>query len=182
MATKIVARYKNYNKWKCFNNVNAACQFNGPPLERMSSAADVVHRAIGTGCPANLPFAGVEVSNELNIVTCGPPYYLNATSLNTFELWKMACGGAPYSWSRRYWDGTPLQTHTFIVDINQALEIAFPDVSVGGPAIWNAASLDPLSQTPAYEGASGIMQKKSCDIVALMLQKGVSPAFWSFHY
>ena len=126
LVLTIVERYNNASKW----SEQMAKGSNGllkglPPLESRTWAG-ITNTTVG-----------VELQNEYNFLTCLPTG--NGEKM-TMQGWKNTCGGNPYTWSAKYWDGTPSSAHRSFVSQAVAIKARFPNVMIGGPAIGTSGS------------------------------------------
>jgi len=159
LARRIVSRYNSDAYWR-----KLVPTLKGPPLERQTYANG----------EAPLPLAGVVISNELNTVTCGPPMFVCADCDTT--QWTERCGGEPYTWSSRFWDGTKQQAWDFIASAAHAVKTGAPNVLVGGPEL--AAGPVGGPKWIKEEWVAGLLNvlanKSDCSVNNCL-------DFWSFH-
>lgn len=131
LVLTIVERYNNVTMWGRYLKGTAVY---GPPLE-WETWAGVTNATVG-----------IELQNEYNGLTCLKTGNGDTTSL---EGWKENCGGSPYTWNWKYWDGTPEAAHRSYVSQALAIKSRFPGIRVGGPAIGTGPS---FGLTPSSNG------------------------------
>lgn len=92
--------------------------------------------------------------------------------------WAEWCYGAPYTWSSRYWDGTPQMAYNFYTTTAKLIKQKYPGIQVGGPAAGTSTSFfacGDLSQTSiGMTWIRGFLEE---------VKKGDAPLdFFSFHF
>ena len=138
----VVERYNNASKWSDSMSKGSNGMRNGlPPLE-WKSWADATNATVG-----------VELQNEYNFLTCLPT---GSGDKTTIEGWKDNCGGEPYTWSAKYWDGTPSGAYKSFVSQAIAIKERFPGIRVGGPAVGTSASFGLQPDSEGKYPADGI--------------------------
>ena len=138
LIVKIAERYNNESMWKA-----KVPSLRGPPLLQSTWAPEKRNQSFDTGCGEEAPFAGIEIPNEWNMLTCGPPYNPDKTAdLSDPAVFAEQCGGRPYTWGSRYWDGSPEQAWGVIANATAALKAnpLLKGVMVGGPALISVMS------------------------------------------
>eukprot|EP00890_Picochlorum_soloecismus_P005075 jgi/Picsp_1/5569/NSC_02928-R1_glycoside hydrolase len=134
----VVERYNNASKWSDYMSKGLK---DLPPLEWRSWAN------------ATNATVGVELQNEYNFLTCLPTGSGDNPSI---EGWRENCGGEPYTWSAKYWDGTPSGAHKSFVSQAIAIKERFPGIRVGGPAIGTSGSFGLQPNSEGKYPADGI--------------------------
>lgn len=121
LVLTIVERYNNETLWNnvFMRNTNGTT-LSGPPLE-WETWSKITNATVG-----------IELQNEYNILKCLKTGEGERMSLRG---WKENCGGAPYTWNGKYWDGTPEGAHRSYASQALAIKRRFPGIKVGGPAI-----------------------------------------------
>jgi len=138
----VVERYNNASKWSEEMSKGSKGLRKGlPPLEWRSW--------IG----ATNATVGVELQNEYNFLKCLPT---GSGDKTTIQGWRENCGGDPYTWSAKYWDGTPSGAHKSFVSQAVAIKERFPGVKVGGPAVGTSASFGLQPDSEGKYPADGV--------------------------
>ncbi len=118
LALAIVERYNNASMWR-ESLTKGGISPPGAPLES-ATWRGVTNATVG-----------VELQNEYNGLTC---LKTGSGDTTTLEGWRQNCGGDPYVYGWKYWDGTPRAAHKSFVAQASAIKRRFPGVMVGGPA------------------------------------------------
>lgn len=157
----IVERYNNESMWREQLLEGTGGISQGPPLEAKTWAnfTDAL--------------VGVELQNEYNWLQCVQTGTGDTTSL---EGWIENCGGEPYVWSGRYWDGTPAQAYESYVSQAKAIKSKFPAIKVGGPAIGTGGSfgIPTASKSGNATAADGIAYKWIADFLSAIQEATTS--------
>ena len=156
----IVERYNNESMW----SERMAGSLEGPPLEAATWASvtgatvGVELQNGGSRCydddrlsPPPLPHSlahSLTPSLEYNQLQC---LSTGTGDITSYEGWVENCGGAPFVYGAKYWDGTPEAAHRSFVSQALAIKTRFPNVRVGGPAIGTGGSF-------GFPDAQGNMQ------------------------
>lgn len=126
-------------------------------------------------------FAGVELTNEWNTLIC-MPYGFGGCSASgnepTAKDWANWCYGRPFTWSSRYWDGTPQMMYDFYVSTAKLIKQQYPGIRVGGPASGFSESFFPCGDiSPTSLGMTWIKH-----FLENVKAQGAPLDFFSFHY
>lgn len=116
----IVERYNNESMWS-----ESLAKFDGGAVKGAPLEAE-------TWASVTSATVGIELQNEYNQLQCLSTGTGDTTSL---EGWVENCGGPPFAYGGKYWDGTPGAAHRTFVSQALAIKKRFPRVRVGGPAI-----------------------------------------------
>jgi hypothetical protein len=125
LVTTIVKRYNDAERWAA--DLAVAGIEKGPPLEPST----------WTSSSSISSFVGVELQNEYNMLTC---VATGTNDTRTLQGWIDNCGGPPYTWNAKYWDGTPAEAHASYASQALAIKKVFPNILVGGPALGTGPS------------------------------------------
>lgn len=146
LVVTIIRRYNDASMWAEDLLMGGNLSI-GPPLE-----PDTWKNVTGG-------FVGVELQNEYNMLTCMSDGGDSTTKRNSLEGWQEVCGGEPFTWSGKYWDGTPEQAYESYIAQAIALKTAFTKVLVGGPALGTGPSFGiqgpPDATSPSMTVAGG---------------------------
>ena len=199
LAVMIALRYNDFERWK-----KVVPWLTGPPLEadtwtEMRAARERARREaltgrkelenvdethdIGQASRFSAPFVGIEVGNELDLLICGPPYQPNKTAnMSDEEVYREQCGGDPFTWGAKYWDGSPQQAWEFLSDAMAAVQRAVPNVAVGGPGKFNQVFPQAIDDdTFSHTVTARALKAWVSGFIDTLRRKNVTPAFWSFH-
>lgn len=124
LVTTIVKRYNDAERWAA--DLAVAGIERGPPLEPSTWSSSI-----------SSSFVGVELQNEYNMLTCTTT---GSNDTRTLQGWIDNCGGPPYTWNAKYWDGTPAEAHASYVSQALAIKKLFPNILIGGPALGTGPS------------------------------------------
>eukprot|EP01134_Creolimax_fragrantissima_P007457 CFRG7457T1 len=115
LVATIVNRYNNEAMWA---KDLAVAGLKGPPLEPLTWG--------------NRGFVAVELQNEYNVLEC-----LRSASgeIYTEDSFAVLCGGPAYTWSGRYWDGSPSQAYQAYISQAKRIKTDHPNIRVGGIAV-----------------------------------------------
>lgn len=92
--------------------------------------------------------------------------------------WANWCFGPPFTWSSRYWDGTPEMAHHFYAMTAKLIKQKYPGIQVGGPASGASPSFFPCGDmSPSSLGMTWIR-----DFLLNVKAQGAPLDFFSFHY
>ncbi len=92
--------------------------------------------------------------------------------------WANWCFGPPFTWSSRYWDGTPEMAHHFYAMTAKLIKERYPGIRVGGPASGASPSFFPCGDmSPSSLGMTWIR-----DFLLNVKAQGAPLDFFSFHY
>lgn len=96
----------------------------------------------------------------------------------TAKDWANWCYGPPFTWSSRYWDGTPQMMYDFYVSTAKLIKQQYPGIRVGGPASGFSHSFFPCGDiSPTSLGMTWIKH-----FLENVKAQGAPLDFFSFHY
>ena len=165
----VVERYNNASKWSEQLSKGSNGMLQGlPPLE-WKTWANVTNATVG-----------VELQNEYNFLTC---LSTGSGDKTTLQGWRDNCGGDPFTWSAKYWDGTPSGAYKTYVSQALAIKLRFPGVKVGGPAIGTSASFGLQPNAEGTYPADGVALKWIRDflkaVAASSKESGIQLLDWT---